>query len=191
MKLGPFETNRIYKVDAYETIKLLPDNSIDLIITDPPYEQSVAHGSGAFGTEKKLSFRQIADISCGIDYAILDDFVRVLKDINLYIWCSKRQIPKLIEYFVTERKCRYEIITWHKTNAPPTCNSHYMLDTEYCLYFRGRGVHIYGTVASKRTYYVTPTNVLDKQRFGHPTIKPLEIIQNFVINSSVGGGYRI
>lgn len=188
MKLGTYETNRIYNVDAYEAIKQLPDNSIDLIITDPPYEIEVAHSSGAFGIDKKLNYQQIADISCGIDYAILDDFVRVLKRINLYIWCSRRQIPRLLDYFVTQRKCRYTIITWHKTNAPPTCNNHYMLDTEYCLYFCERGVKLRGTSATKRTYYVTPLNISDKQKFGHPTIKPLEIIQNFVLNSSVEEG---
>ena len=62
-----------------------------------------------------------------------------------------------------------------------------MPDTEYCLFFRERGAKLYGTPASKRTYYITPLNVADKRRFGHPTIKPLEIIQNFVINSSVKG----
>ena len=188
MNLGQFETNRIYNVDAYEAIKQLPDKCIDLIITDPPYEQEVAHGSGTFGIEKKLNYKQIADMSNGFDYAILDEFVRVLKRINLYVWCSERQIPKLIDYFVTQRKCRFKIISWHKTNAAPACNNTYMKDTEYCLFFRERGVRLYGTVKTKRSYYETPTNKIDKSRFGHPTPKPLHIIQNFVINSSVGGG---
>ncbi len=55
MKIGTFETNKIYNVDAYEAIKKLPDNSIDLIVTDAPYDLEVAHGSGAFGVEKKLN----------------------------------------------------------------------------------------------------------------------------------------
>ncbi len=187
MKLGDFETNRIYNVDCYQAIKHLPDSCIDLIITDPPYEQDVAHSSGAFGIDKKLNYKQIADISCGIDYSILDEFVRVLKRINLYIWCSRRQIPKLIDYFVTNRKCRYNIITWHKSNAIPAANNCYVSDTEYCLYFRERGVKLYGSVVTKRTYYITPTNKADKDKFGHPTIKPLGIIQNFIINSSKAG----
>jgi DNA modification methylase len=31
------ETNRIHKIDCLEGIKQIPDNSVDLIITDPPY----------------------------------------------------------------------------------------------------------------------------------------------------------
>ena len=31
------ETNKIYQGDCIEELKKLPDNSIDAIITDPPY----------------------------------------------------------------------------------------------------------------------------------------------------------
>ena len=31
------ETNKIYKMDAIELLKQLPDNSVDLVLTDPPY----------------------------------------------------------------------------------------------------------------------------------------------------------
>lgn len=32
-----------------------------------------------------------------------------------------------------------------------------------------------------------PLNQADKKRYGHPTIKPLEIVQNFIANSSEPG----
>ena len=31
------ETNKIYKMEALELLKQLPDNSVDLVLTDPPY----------------------------------------------------------------------------------------------------------------------------------------------------------
>lgn len=37
MNLGPYELNRIYTGDCRELAKAIPDNSIDLIFTDPPY----------------------------------------------------------------------------------------------------------------------------------------------------------
>lgn len=40
--------------DSYSVIKDIPDKSVDCIITDIPYEIDVDHGSGNFGTEKKL-----------------------------------------------------------------------------------------------------------------------------------------
>lgn len=32
-----YDIDEIYCVDAYEAIKSLPDKSVDLIVTDPPY----------------------------------------------------------------------------------------------------------------------------------------------------------
>lgn len=47
MKLGnEFETNNIYLGDCYELIKKLPDNCIDLVVIDPPYE-FCAGGNGS------------------------------------------------------------------------------------------------------------------------------------------------
>lgn len=37
MTLGNFELNRIYNIDCIEGMKGIPDDSIDLVIADPPY----------------------------------------------------------------------------------------------------------------------------------------------------------
>lgn len=179
-----FDLNKIYCVDCYEAIKNIPDKSVDLIVTDPPYDISVNHSSGAFGIKKKSHYEQLIEISNGFREEILDEFVRVLKRINLYIWCSKSQIPTLTDYFVIKRNCYWDMITWHKTNVCPACNNTYMKDTEYCLFFRENGVRLYGDCDSKKTYYVTYMNTSDKKKFEHPTIKRLDIIQNLILNSS-------
>nr|DAR38020.1 MAG TPA: adenine-specific methyltransferase [Caudoviricetes sp.] len=90
----------------------------------------------------------------------------------------------LIKYFVENHQCNYNIITWHKTNPIPACGNKYLTDTEYCLFFREKGVKLYGSFDTKFTYYVTPLNAKDKKLYKHPTVKPLNIIKNFVINSS-------
>lgn len=38
--------------------------------------------------------------------------------------------------------------------------------------------------ANLKTHYETPLNQKDKKLYGHPTVKPLEIVKNFIINSS-------
>lgn len=40
MKLGPYELDQIYTGDARELAKAIPDESVDLIFTDPPYLRS-------------------------------------------------------------------------------------------------------------------------------------------------------
>ena len=122
-------------------------------------------------------------ISKGFSNDILDELVRVMKKINIYIWCSKAQLRQIIDYF-DDLGCNIDLLTWHKTNPIPTCNNTYLSDTEYCVFARGSGVPLYGSVETKKKYYVTPCNVSDKELFNHPTIKPLEIIKNLIINSS-------
>lgn len=114
---------------------------------------------------------------------LLDEFVRIMKKVNIYIWCSKAQVGKIINYF-ENINCNIDILTWHKTNPTPTINNTYANDTEYCIFAREKGVKIYGCYETKRKYYVTGANVEDKKKFNHPTIKPLEIIKNLIINSS-------
>ena len=86
-----------------------------------------------------------------------------------------------------DKDCNIEILTWHKTNPLPTMNNTYANDTEYCIFARESGVPLNGDYETKRKYYVTNINTKDKDKFKHPTIKPLEIIKNLIINSSQKG----
>lgn len=199
--------NKITLGDSYKIIKEIPDKSIDLIIIDPPYEYTTGGGAGCFGTkrrkyhneyykvatntnglnERKIKNRvEIKHISSGIDYSLLDELDRVMKKINIYIWCSKHQVEPLLKHYL-DKNCNIEILTWHKTNPLPTMNNTYANDTEYCIFARESGVQLNGDYETKRKYYVTSINKNDKDKFSHPTIKPLKIIKNLVINSSNEG----
>lgn len=169
-------------------IKDIPNKSIDLVVIDPPYEMKMGGSGGVFGSNRKRHLRELdgANLSRGYDYAILNELVRVMKKINIYIWCNKDQIRRYIDFF-EDLGCNTDVLTWHKTNPVPTSNNKYLSDTEYLLFFREKGVKVYGEYATKRKYYVSPTNKRDKDKYGHPTIKPLEIIQNIIINSSKKG----
>lgn len=45
--------NNITLGDCYKVIKEIPDNSIDLVIIDPPYEYTTGSGGGCFGNKKR------------------------------------------------------------------------------------------------------------------------------------------
>lgn len=195
--------------DCLELIKGINCNSVDLVIIDPPYEFNFGGGGGTFGSKKRKHHKEynslyyetqrkdetfldkrkreqrneLRFISKGFDFKILDELIRVMKKINIYIWCSKLQVSKILKYF-EDKGCNIDILTWHKTNPTPTMNNTYANDTEYLIFAREKGVKVYGNYHTKRKYYVTPTNVKDKKLYKHPTIKPLEIIKNLVINSS-------
>ena len=184
--------NNIYLGNAYELIKGIKDKSVDLIITDPPYDIQGIHSSGILKTRGKApSFHkelQENKLYEGIDLSILDEFCRVLKKINIYIWCNKEQIYDYMTYFVKEKKCSFEILIWAKENPIPFCGTHYLVDKEYCLYFWEQGASVHIPFNRGKTYLISKTNVNDKNDYGHPTIKPIEFIKTLIENSSERGG---
>lgn len=184
------EINKIYKGDAYELIKKIEDKSIDLIVTDPPYDIQGIHGAGIMKSRDKGNFsREIKEngLDKGMDFAILDEFIRVLKKINVYIWCNKSMILPLLKYFVEERNCNYEILVWVKDSPIPFCGTHYLCDKEYCLYFWEQGAPVDIPLERAKTVFYTKKNISDKKEYGHPTIKDLQIIKTLIENSSGGG----
>ena len=121
--------NEIYLGDAYKLIKEVPDKSVDLIVTDPPYQIDGLHiGTGILKNRKHTHVNEMmkTNLGNGIDLSILDDLVRVMKKINIYLWCNKEQIYDYITYFVKERKCKFEIIVWAKPHPAPFLNGHYL-----------------------------------------------------------------
>ncbi|WP_236674694.1 DNA-methyltransferase [Enterococcus sp. BWR-S5] len=169
-------------------MKRIPDASIDLIITDPPYQIDNVKAGGnsklAKSIQKMNDQIEENNLTQGFDKGILSEMLRVLKTPNLYIWCNHKQIPMYLDFFVKEHGCSFDIIIWKKTNAAPLFNNKYLTDKEYCLYFRKNGYCNPENYDRAKTVYVQPMNVKDKHQFGHPTIKPLNIITNLLLNSS-------
>lgn len=176
---------KILQGDCLNLMKKLPDHCIDLVVTDPPYDVHAGKGGGSFGN--RSSFQEIEFMSNGFDESVLDELIRVMKKINIYVFCSKKQIPMLIDYFHSIHKCNWELLTWHKTNPVPACKNKYLSDTEYIFFAREKGVKILGEYKTKKTYYVTPINAKEKKLYHHPTVKPQEILKNLIINSSNEG----
>ena len=103
------QTNNIYHGDCYKLIKEIPDKSIDLIYTDIPYDFVGNGGGGAFGEKKRdyhkeyqkvsintesqriaknkpINSDELKDMVFGIDWSILDEFIRIQPNIYIYIY---------------------------------------------------------------------------------------------------------
>lgn len=74
-------------------------------------------------------------------------------------------------------------MTWLKTNPTPLCGGNYLIDKEFCLYFRD-GIKLNTTFDTASTWWISQKNVLDKNKFEHPTIKPQFILDKLIKNSS-------
>ncbi len=134
----------LYQGDCLEYFSQVPTGSVDLIVTDPPYQIDNTKAGGKSRLCKRIQSAQDeltgSNLTEGCDKRILDEMLRVCKAPNLYIWCNGKQIPMYLDYFVKEHGCTFDILIWAKTNAVPAFNNKYLTDKEYCLYFRRGGV---------------------------------------------------
>jgi site-specific DNA-methyltransferase (adenine-specific) len=179
------EINKIHLGDSYELIKRIPDKSIDLIYTDIPYD--IRGGKGGGFMEKRIGRirnEELKGLDSGINFAIYDEFIRVLKEVNIFIWLNKYQIQETLNYFLGKYDLTFELLTWNKINPIPMTSNVWLSDIEYCLYFRSRGVKLNDGYELKSKWHTSPINMDDKNEFGHPTIKPLELVKRHILHTS-------
>ncbi|WP_288910966.1 site-specific DNA-methyltransferase [uncultured Thomasclavelia sp.] len=172
--------NTIQLGDCYELIKKIPDNSIDLIITDPPYEMET-RGAGFHNKRDYYDLIHDKKMANGISENLLKEFDRVMKKTNIYIFCNKNQLPMYLKFYKNKN---FDLLVWHKVNPIPTINNKYLSDLEYIVFARDKSVTMYNTYETSSKLFQSVVNKSDKQLYKHPTIKPLEIIKNLIINSS-------
>lgn len=177
------------RIVAYhgDCLDIMPTlEKVDLVLTDPPYliENTRAGGKSNLAKSIQVMNAEIknANLTCGIS----TDFIDLVKqdNINFYIWCNHKQIPQYLDKFVKQKKCSFDILVWNKINAMPLFNNKYLTDKEYCLYFRKNAYCNPSNYNDAKTIFNIPINIKDKNKWGHPTIKPISIIQTLIRNSS-------
>lgn len=124
--------------DSFELIKNLPDNSVDLVLTSPPYADIVSYS-------KMVSIKK-PDEYCDWLLPLFDEIYRVLKPSGSFILnindnCSNGLrnpfIFELIYRSQKETKLRfYDTYIWHKRNSIPNgSNKRFRNLTEYIFHF--------------------------------------------------------
>jgi len=158
----------IYKEDCLEGMKKLPNESIDLIITDPPY--GIAY-------RKKDEPFMIGDTANCFEYT-LPEFYRVLnKQGAIYVFTSFKMLDNWLHRFLMFFKM-HNLIIWDKQrNSGLQMGSNYGFRYEM-IFFGSKGLH-------KLNDYCD--DVLDYSKIkkrNHPTEKPVELIEKFIKMSS-------
>lgn len=137
-----------------------------------------------FGNERKKNRKELEKLRKGFDYSIFEDLRRVMKKINIYIFCSKAQLRSYFNIFAEEN---IDLLVWHKTNPIPAIANNYLSDLEYCFFAREKGVNVHCKFERSSKLYESSINKSDKEKYKHPTIKPLTFVKNLILNSSNEG----
>ena len=173
--------------DCKVSLKEIETESVDLLVTDPPYKVTSRGGFGTSGGmfKKKINrqgrvFRH-NDIDCE-EYA--SEFYRILKDgSHCYVMTNNVNLIHMLNVFTAAGFHFIKSLIWDKGNK--IMGHYYMSQYEYILFFRkGRGFKINhcGTSDILRIKY-KKTKGKDGQNL-HDTEKPVELMQILIENSS-------
>lgn len=199
-------TNKIIQGDCLELLKQLPDDSVDCVITDPPYNISKR---GCDISRKSLSYKSYkSNMDIKLDFGEWDNFetdkdffeftekwfkecVRVLKPRGwIYIFFDKMKTG-YFDLFLAPKygiKSR-SIFTWLKSNPVPSFRKVNWLSASEFIWVGSKGKCKLKNFLEQNkmfNYMITP----NKSSYGvtsHPTEKPEVLIERFIMTSSKEG----
>lgn len=173
--------------DCLEEMKKIKDESVDLIVTDPPYPTTSRGCAGNSGgmlqkeINKKGKVFEFNNIDCE-KYA--PEFYRVLKDgSHCYVMTNHINLIKMLNIFTKVGFHFIKSLIWDKGNK--IMGQYYMSQFEYILFFRkgkGNKINNCGTsdilsVSNKKTKDGKGNNL-------HDTEKPVDLMKILIANSS-------
>lgn len=173
--------------DCLEIMKNIPSESIDLIVTDPPYKTTSRGNAGNSGgmlqkeINKKGQVFNFNDIECE-KYA--PEIYRVLKNgSHCYIMTNHINLIHILNTFTANGFHFIKSLIWDKGNK--IMGQYYMSQFEYILFFRkGKGIKINNcgtsdilSIPNKKLKDTNGKNL-------HDTEKPVELMKILIENSS-------
>ncbi|SUB63210.1 Modification methylase MboII [Plesiomonas shigelloides] len=173
----------IAKMDAMDWLKTLEDNSIDLFITDPPYESLEKHrkiGTTTRLKQSKSSSNQWFDIFPNNRFHdLFKEIYRVIKkNSHFYLFCDQETMFVVKPIAESVGFKFWKPIVWDKQAIG--MGYHYRARYEFILFFEK---------GKRKLNDLGIADVLEYKRVwkGYPTEKPVELLEILIKQSSNEG----
>lgn len=192
------ENIELLKGDCLELMKRIPNKSINLIVTDPPYWHKKSPGkpysernqcktsskfsnSSLYNQDNKM-MKGMSDFDDNCINDFLTEAVRTMSIPNIYLFCSEQQVPYYC-LWAEKNKLMFSILVWRKPLSIINKNR-FSQNIEYIV-----RIYNYGTGLNRidlNYYYdrVKDVKPISGSRKHHPTEKPVEIMKQFIELSS-------
>lgn len=176
--------------DCYKLLKKIPDQSIDLILTDPPYNLN-PYSTGNLKCNWRADFNNdIADWDkddLNIDL-LKKEFTRILSPKgNIFIFTTYNLLGDFHKAFDPIFDT-FQIMVWHKTNPPPKLRKTSFLNScelICCMWNKG---HTWNFKNQKEMHNFFESPIcMGKERLKHPTQKPVKLLKHIVEIASKEG----
>lgn len=172
--------------NCFDYLSQIPDNSIDLILTDPPY--NIAQYStgnidlpGRSALNNDLAEWDLTPINPS---DLLTDFKRIIKpDGNIFVFTSYNLIGKWHETFDSEFDT-FQFFVWHKTNpAPKIFKNGFLNSCEMiaCMWNKGHKWN-FSNQRDMHNFFESPI-CMKPERLSdpkHPAQKPVKLLEHII-----------
>jgi site-specific DNA-methyltransferase (adenine-specific) len=178
---------KLYNEDCLKILKNINDESIDLIVTDPPYKLTKRGSSGTMGGYWKGQKAKQGTVFNNNDIEIKDyiyELYRVLKEKSvLYIMCNNKNLQDMLNEGIKAGFHFVKSLIWEKGNK--ICGTYYMGCYEYILLFRKGGHRPIKKCGTPDILKIPIRKIKDeKGKNLHDTEKPVELMKILIENSS-------
>lgn len=181
------ECNKIINDDSIVAMRNMESESVDLLITDPPYRiitggnhngRNLERPKGMLSGNRKLFSYQNVKIS---DW--MSDVYRVLKNgSHAYIFTNVLNLTNMLNESQKAGFKIHNLLVWEKNNC--VCSQYYMKNCEYVLFLRkGKAKYINNIGKSKTVHQFS--NIIGNKT--HPCEKPVDLLKFYILNSSKEG----
>ena len=166
------EYDYIERGDCLKLMKFLPDNSVNLTLTDIPYDGVNRASNGLRVLDKSK-----ADIITFNLNEFLEEVYRVTKG-TISIFCGQNQLSEIFDYFKVKDGTVRQLI-WKKTNPSPMNGQHiYLAGIENAIWFEKRGSVF--NAHCKNTVFEYPCG----RSKVHPTEKNHDLLKELILDNS-------
>ena len=169
---------RLINDNCFSFLRGLPAHSVDLVVTDPPYEhvsggESSRKFNGPNGAWSKDSYvrKKMSQFGKKQIFQFLDLTIPLMQKTNMYIFCSRLQLAHYFAYLNQHKKLKYDLLIWDKTgldNAYGMKNSMFFSqDIEYVIRIYEAGEHLNKIWNAEHTH-ARSSWYLKRQKFPQP-----------------------
>ena len=169
---------KLYNGDCLEIMKDIPDKSVDMILTDPPYDISRDNNF------KTMNRRGIDFGEWDMGFNVTEWFtlgIPKLKDGgNIVVFCDWKKITPIVDKMESDGIIIKDLIRWKKTNPMPrNRDRRFITDYEVAVWGVKKGKWTFNRLSDtyERPEIISGVTPKSEKSYGaHPTQKPIEVM---------------
>lgn len=194
------KTNRIYNMDCLDGLKEIPDNSIDVIFTSPPYNKAgyegfirKPHKSDSWKIRNiDYDDKSENDFMDDVEYQnwqinVLNECCRVLKEDGSVFYNHKVRIAQHkashpVTWCLQSRLTFRQQIIWDRGNSPTVAPIRFVPTTELILWFTKSATQPNFRRSKDSAYKTEVLRINPSKNINHPAAFPKELVDAFLVN---------